>query len=58
MKESRIKKTRVCKHCKQTVWGDARKMKEHQELHDLATRMEKSGLVLASPRVFKPGEVK
>ncbi len=58
MKESGIRRSRKCKTCQRSVYGDAKAMKEHQGYHNLADRMARSGLVLAQPRVILPGEEK
>lgn len=52
MKEARVVKKRRCKLCEREQWWSAEKLREHVETHRLAERAERSGLVIASPRVL------
>lgn len=57
MKEARVVKKRRCKHCNREQRWSAEKLREHVETHRLAERAERSGLVIASPRVLTLEEV-
>lgn len=38
VKESQLRKMRMCKTCKTTIYGTAAKLREHQEYHNMATK--------------------
>lgn len=46
MSQSKLKKPRKCNHCGHEIFGDAEKMREHEDDHKLADRAAKAGLVL------------
>jgi hypothetical protein len=46
MKQSQLKKPRICKLCRRSIYGDAAALKDHIDDHKLAERMQKSGLVI------------
>lgn len=55
MKESKQKKNRTCHECPNVIYGDAKRMLEHQAEHKLVRRAQEAGLVIPKSADTKGG---
>lgn len=60
MKQSKLKRSRLCQHCRREVWGDAEKLRDHVALHRFVQRtglsVAEGGIITRSQLVTKGGE--